>query len=1221
MPPTPKLGPETDKHVVPKVEFNVTNDILTDIISYGSAVISLGEDALEWQKMSSGSESDQESDYTPTRECKFFRSGSSASEDGDKESSDEDYTCSFSRKKKRHKPKGTANVRLGAKKGTKELKNKPEPPEGKVIQDTPVFTCSEPPPLLVKQEKPKPSLAKPNRQAPPALIKAPPSSRHPPSYSRTLLGKSKLKDKGKTPLPPQSSDLPVIPQQAVLRAPPPLVKKGSHKSHVVRPQDGVVTTASHLIQASPTYHDYYSPRPNVQLNQTKTHYKSSKGQASSYSTKGFKMTQYEFQPGTPQTTTHYHHTAAPIPVQNVPNLVSPIQYIPGVHTAPIQMASYQNLSQMPPGGVFLMQSPYITQEGQTYQLVTSTGEPISGEISQKVSVIMNPQAPAQGGYHYITQLDGPPTTNKTDKKYASSEELNGKFEAARKEEQAKLGEGYSESQNNQVPPHSSAEIASGTEVQMESQEESEMGTGANTLDGSLSALNLSTSSLGSDSLATINQGDSETVTLQKSQSAEDLMTEQLKTYLEKERARKAKCSSPPFQTEEGTTCQLQAHIPLLEHSQRKRSHSVSASRSSSMSPVYSKTLKAPRLIVSPMLFSLSKELLDPRRKSTSKSPAAVSSSHPLSVPDNETRGHHHGPIYCLSKKRKEMKRATSPDLSSLFYPDNCPSKSGRTPSPEASQKLLEFSSSLHHGHAHLLKRPIAVRQGEEGSRRKHSVRSPEEQTSSSPGSQQGSVTDMILPSLVGGESEISGHQIGDILNTNNCNNNSTKETTTTPSTNQHATRKSGRVTGASHTVDRSTDSDPYHGEPTHSSSKKQALGKHAKSAASDAPLPPTKKRRVGRPRKNEVKGGLNPTTAPTEDEKSDQQPTSSRGSDSVQVERMDTGQEIPEEVAAKPIPEKRGLIEKTETEAKRRSGTAEGKALRREGSSRDALGTAESCASNPVPAKQERGSPQKKKLTESPPRRLLEMTQSTNETAASELQQPDTVSSSELLAPPTKNRGRPAKNKPPKQLQQEKDEQSTNETDLPEASGLDTLSSSEPSSLAPPTKKRGRPAKNKPPKQLQQEKVKETSQSTNETDLPEVPSSSLAPPTKKRGRPPKNKPPKQLQQEKDEQSTNETDLPEVPSSSLAPPTKKRGRPPKNKPPKQLQQEKDEQSTNETDLAEVPSSPPTRGRGRPRKSPKHEDVPMFNCPKCDKKYSTKAGLKFHQQSTHPPEITV
>ena len=103
------------------------------------------------------------------------------------------------------------------------------------------------------------------------------------------------------------------------------------------------------------------------------------------------------------------------------------------------------------------------------------------------------------------------------------------------------------------------------------------------------------------------------VGLRKSVSAEELMKEQLKSYLEKEkRARKAKCLAPledgmPLLTAAAATPEVPTPTHALHrkktlHRQRSSSATSTSSWSTSPSPTIGKSPKSPWLVVSPTLF-------------------------------------------------------------------------------------------------------------------------------------------------------------------------------------------------------------------------------------------------------------------------------------------------------------------------------------------------------------------------------------------------------------------------------------------------------------------------------------------------------------------------------------------------------------------------------------------------------------------------------------------
>ena len=159
-----------------------------------------------------------------------------------------------------------------------------------------------------------------------------------------------------------------------------------------------------------------------------------------------------------------------IPVQGVQNLMTPLQlFQPGSH-----QVTYQNLPGVPTaataGGMFLvpggssmhpgvavgheLQQSYITQGGQTYQILQPTavaggGDPNSNENAQKVSVIMSPQTGAPtfitasdfAGYQFIPQLDGTSGSARggaAKTKEKQPKKLRESFEEVKREEQEKF---------------------------------------------------------------------------------------------------------------------------------------------------------------------------------------------------------------------------------------------------------------------------------------------------------------------------------------------------------------------------------------------------------------------------------------------------------------------------------------------------------------------------------------------------------------------------------------------------------------------------------------------------------------------------------------------------------------------------------------------------------------------------------------------------------------
>ena len=389
-----------------------------------------------------------------------------------------------------------------------------------------------------------------------------------------------------------------------------------------------------------------------------------------------------------------------------------------------------------------MSQTFVTQGGQTYQLVpASPMEALPNEGSQKVSVIMDTSGGAayvsQGdvqGYQYITQLDGPPSKTKKTRKYENSEELRKKFETARKEEQGRLTlleeEGEEEEEEGEERKAEEIQVpgdCTPTPVLVESENQhatcttrrgSESGTKPKSstttspmvvaplpeVHQGLSALNLDSTAWGKEEDIKIgehssnlkvtgdaapfhtgagNEGGTGIGTgLRKSVSAEELMAEKLKNYLEKEkRARKAKCLTPledcmpPFMTAAATQ-----EVPALTHVlqkkktlHRQRSGS-STSTSSSPSPTIGKSPKSPRLIVSPTLFC----------PSGSQSAGTV--------------GHTPPPMVCGSKSSKPPSAGNVSDCDpSSLRSHHLQDSNGR--------QVVSPESSVHHHHG--TPRPVA----------------------------------------------------------------------------------------------------------------------------------------------------------------------------------------------------------------------------------------------------------------------------------------------------------------------------------------------------------------------------------------------------------------------------------------------------------------------------------------------------------------------------------
>ncbi len=483
--PSPKLGPRAMKEVlVPLSEYHVYENIPTDKVYDSSAVIQLGEEALTWQGISSDSES--EGDYIATEmvynEDMYggYRSSNSLSD------SDDDYM--FGANKKKSKPKQndpSLSVRSAAPRRGRLSKNRDLKDETYEPISLESFS-NDMPPLLTDLEQGPPVLPQM-----PALIKTPDAVSDEP-YSRSLHNASKASMTHVQP--PSALIMPIKSEPSVrqggskLPGPPPLLKNNSNSEisadypHIVLPPNTNQLMATSPVTTSPSPRRLgRPPKPKlagggtaknkkssaVRVTSNSSHYRpstGSKGQSSSpYTGKGMKMTQYEFLSSS--STPSVHSIADSSPSQpnavsygsssSLQNMMTPVQIIQGVQTTPVQVGNYQSVQ---PGGVVLMQgahsmgleyapqqtSSYITQDGQTYQIIQAAQSPHltmsdSGENSQKVSVIMQPPTAyttknTAGGLHYITQLDGTPPLAKTTNKAT----LKSRFEEGQRQEQAKL---------------------------------------------------------------------------------------------------------------------------------------------------------------------------------------------------------------------------------------------------------------------------------------------------------------------------------------------------------------------------------------------------------------------------------------------------------------------------------------------------------------------------------------------------------------------------------------------------------------------------------------------------------------------------------------------------------------------------------------------------------------------------------------------------------------
>lgn len=742
------------------MEFTIADDVPTDVDPKPSAIIQLGEEALQWQKMYSDSEG--ESDYNPDGEDVGgrhleYQSNSSASD------SDEDFTCSFTttvKKKRGPKPGTKYGERASSGRGgisrrgrgggrTGEPKDVPllvRPPEDVHSY----ITNLQPPPLLVKQEDVAMEQASPYKiqkttRVPPALIKTENISNQSTydineEFDRlTNVGVSSSHISSKPHIQPPPSLVMPTPQ---LREPPPLVKKEEEPSrypHIMLPSasdQGVVPQRTLLpkegvMQSTPPPPPPAAPAPRrpgrprkdqsntshgglktssktVRLGSSKTNYKPSKslkGQSTSYSAKGMKMTQYEFQSVSMATSQQQQQqqqhvvnpsSNTPVQVSNLQNVVTPLQIIPA------GSLHYPNIGGVPSGSVLYVQgapqgvalaapqgndmsSTYITQDGNTYQLVQASPAQLGADDNaQKVSVIMHPGT--AGGIQYITQLDGPPPKVKSATTSPAKDDLRKRFEEARNTERAKL-------EDVTVEEREAEKMETGRCGSSRSRESSVDKSVQEGLSGLSIGTRPSTVSH-SQSSSGMKHRNTE---IRRNTSPEEMMSVQLKSYFKMEKARKAKCLSPPM-SERSRDASGTLSAPGLDASSQRRkrrsSSSRSTSRGASSSPTRNvKSPKSPRLVVSPTLFSpsTSSSTKPGTRMEPSGAVTMATSAEPASVKST-------------SKKKKQLPKNVAPNLPTLFLPDNisattsshqkAPPHGSKKQSTSLSSPVVEFSTSL-----------------------------------------------------------------------------------------------------------------------------------------------------------------------------------------------------------------------------------------------------------------------------------------------------------------------------------------------------------------------------------------------------------------------------------------------------------------------------------------------------------------------------------------------
>lgn len=484
--PSPTLGPRSVKEVlIPLSEYHVFENIPTDKVHDPSTIIQLGEEALTWQGISS--DSDSEGDYT-TSEMVYdedvyggYRSSNSLSD------SDDDYMFGASKKKPKPKTNGsTLSVRPAAPRRGRPPKNRDIKDE--IYEPISLETLNNNvPPLLSGVDHPTlPQI--------PALIKTPDAVSDEP-YTRSLHGVSKSLTGHVQP--PSALIMPVK-SEPKLPGPPPLLKNNSNSEdspHILLPPStsqltSMTTPITPLTTPTAPRRPGRPPKSktiggtkNKKTCTSHSHYRptvGSKGQSSSsHTSKGMKMTQYEFlsSSGSTKVSTSQPTVVSYDSTPSLHNIVTPVQIIQGVPTAPVPVGNYQSVQ---PASMVLMQGThslgldhtsqpnpsYITQDGQTYQIIQSPQLTMSDDNSQKVSVIMQPGTATyttkstSGGMHYITQLDGTPPVAKP----TNISTLRTKFDEARKQEHAKLSVA---TVSNSVSPEITAQSSSSSQVNSE----------------------------------------------------------------------------------------------------------------------------------------------------------------------------------------------------------------------------------------------------------------------------------------------------------------------------------------------------------------------------------------------------------------------------------------------------------------------------------------------------------------------------------------------------------------------------------------------------------------------------------------------------------------------------------------------------------------------------------------------------------------------------------
>ena len=497
-PPIPKLAPVTEKTQIPPVEYDITDEVATDLDVHGSSTIYLSENTLVWREPS---ESEEEWNGDSGSEGWSFRDDSSPSQSDDTFHSDEDYASP-----------------------TKKNKGKGGKGRGKAVIQLPEFGCPLPPLERLQTPSSGSTVLAPK----PVRVAAKPSSNQGPAHSNS---KQCPVTKAAAPLirpvpelvslvagpaaplhkKPAATTSAKQPGHSVVKGPlvapstlsvapstisvaPSFLPSAGQSTSVVRtqgqrsafvptvsgpststaPQRGSKQAQSRQQQQKQQSHKQQSykqqqqQQQQQQLQQQQQQQQSMQEQLQYYQQQmqaallQQQQQQQQQQPDQAMLQCEHPSLALTAGSSGITYFLdsygglTPVQLVQEVSGHLHSLSGYPMVSQVPGGGggFYLVQGGTpeggLSLGGQQVQLVTAEDGFVDG--SQKVSIVMDPGGSAMflgqqdmSGYTlHFTQLDGPPSPVRTGRgggegrRKEDKKSLQKRFEAARQEEVAKL---------------------------------------------------------------------------------------------------------------------------------------------------------------------------------------------------------------------------------------------------------------------------------------------------------------------------------------------------------------------------------------------------------------------------------------------------------------------------------------------------------------------------------------------------------------------------------------------------------------------------------------------------------------------------------------------------------------------------------------------------------------------------------------------------------------